>query len=65
MTQPLAVLHGSHEQLVNGAFFEELEMPTLWRGAVQYLENSGHAPHWEEPEAFNELIGAFVADVKS
>ena len=35
LKQPLAVLHGAKEQLVNGAYFAKLSMPTLWRGAVQ------------------------------
>ncbi len=59
---PLAVLHGANEQLVNGAYIETVNMPTLWRGAVQYVENSGHAPQWENPAAFNALLAAFVKD---
>ncbi|HEY1015567.1 MAG TPA: alpha/beta hydrolase [Herpetosiphonaceae bacterium] len=59
---PLAVLHGAEEQLVNGAYFDELAMPSLWRGAVQLIPGAGHAPHWEQPAAFNELLGAFMAD---
>lgn len=62
LTCPLAVLHGANEQLVNGAYIETVTMPTLWRGAVQYVENSGHAPQWENPEAFNALLAAFVTD---
>ena len=34
---PLAVLHGAEEQLVNGAYFASLTMPTLWRGAVHTI----------------------------
>jgi pimeloyl-ACP methyl ester carboxylesterase len=59
---PLAVLHGANEQLVNGAYIETVNMPTLWRGAVQYVENSGHAPQWENPPAFNGLLAAFAND---
>ena len=33
LTAPLAVLHGAEDQLVNGAYFATLAMPTLWRGA--------------------------------
>lgn len=63
LDRPLAVLHGEHEQLVNGDYFNDLEMPTLWRGAVQIIHGSGHTPHIEEPEQFNELLGAFVDEV--
>lgn len=57
---PLAVLHGAEEQLVSGAYLAELAMPTLWRGAVQVIPGAGHAPQWEQPAAFNALLGAFV-----
>lgn len=59
---PLAVIHGAEEQLVNGAYFATLAMPNLWRGAVQVINGAGHAPHWEQPEAFNALLSAFVAE---
>ena len=40
---PLAVLHGAEDQLVNGAYFASLTMPTLWRGSVQTIPGAGHA----------------------
>lgn len=60
LKQPLAVLHGAQEQLVNGAYFETLTMPTLWRGRVQVIEGAGHLPQWEQADTFNALIDAFV-----
>ncbi|HUC64950.1 MAG TPA: alpha/beta hydrolase [Stellaceae bacterium] len=62
LRQPLAVLHGADEQLVNGGYFAGLSMPTLWRGAVQRIADAGHAPHWEQAGAFNALIDAFAED---
>ena len=63
LDRPLAVLHGAREQLVNGAYFQTLRMPTLWRQSVQVLPDAGHAPQWEEAAAFNALLAAFVTDV--
>lgn len=60
---PLAILHGAQEQLSNGAYFESVEAPTLWRKSVQVIERAGHAPHWETPDEFNALLAAFLADV--
>ena len=62
LSQPLAVLHGAKERLVNGAYYGKLTMPTLWRGAVQRIDSAGHAPQWETPVAFDALIEAFAAD---
>ena len=63
LTVPLAVVHGAEDQLVNVDYIRSLEMPTLWRGEVQIIEDAGHAPHWERPERFNALLADFVADV--
>ena len=60
---PLAIFHGKEEQLVNEAYLSKLTMPTLWRGEVQVINGAGHAPQWEQPEEFNRLLEAFVADV--
>jgi pimeloyl-ACP methyl ester carboxylesterase len=62
LKSPLAVLHGAEEQLINGTYFDGLKMPTLWRGSIQTIADAGHTPHWEQPEAFNALLEAFVED---
>ncbi len=59
LKQPLAVLHGADDQLINGSYFASLTMPTLWRGSVQTIANSGHTPQWEQAVQFDALIDAF------
>ncbi len=65
LSAPLAVLHGEQEQLVNGDYIRSLNMPTLWRGAVQMISGAGHAPQWEQPEQFNALLAAFLQEATS
>ncbi len=60
---PLAVFHGSGEQLVSDAYIRRLTMPSLWRNEIQVIAAAGHAPHWEQPEAFNARLDAFMTDV--
>jgi len=62
LKKPLAILHGEHEQLVSLPYLQGVAAPTLWRGAVQLIADSGHAPHWEQPAAFNALLEAFIKD---
>ena len=62
LTQPLAILHGERERLINAAYFADLALPTLWRGAVQTIEGAGHAPQWEKAVTFNGLVEAFARD---
>lgn len=59
LKQPLAVLHGADDQLINGGYIASLTMPTLWRGAVQTIANSGHTPQWEQAAQFDALLDAF------
>lgn len=62
LTQPLAVLHGGRERVVNGDYIASVPMPTLWRGAVQTIAEAGHTPHWETPDQFDVLLGAFLRE---
>ncbi len=59
---PVAILHGADDQLVSAAYLASLEVPTLWRGAVQTIPGAGHAPQWETPDAFDALLTAFVEE---
>lgn len=59
---PLAVVHGVRERVVRRGYFDQVSMPTLWRGAVQEIAGAGHAPQWETPERFNELLADFALD---
>ena len=63
LTVPVAVLQGEAEQLVNPAYLAALNIPTLWRGAVQVIPGAGHSPHLETPEAFTGLLTAFLEDL--
>lgn len=63
LSVPLAIVHGEQEQLVNGQFYDTLTMPTLWRQSVQVIGDAGHAPHWEQPAAFDQLVSAFAEDL--
>lgn len=63
MELPLAIFHGGEELLINIDYIEKLDIPTLWREEVQIIGEAGHYAHWEQPDAFNELLIAFIEDV--
>jgi pimeloyl-ACP methyl ester carboxylesterase len=63
LPQPLAILHGEGEQLVNLAYLQKLTVPTLWRRTVQVIPGVGHALHQEAPETFSGLLEQFIADL--
>ncbi|MCC9307219.1 alpha/beta hydrolase [Kitasatospora sp. RB6PN24] len=63
LDRPLAVLHGREEQLVSLAYLESLELPRLWRGAVQVVEGAGHSLQLEAPEALAQLLTEFAEEL--
>jgi pimeloyl-ACP methyl ester carboxylesterase len=63
LSQPLAILQGQDEQLVNLDYLRTLSVPTLWRHEVQLIPGAGHAPHQETPEAFTAILRDFLADL--
>lgn len=61
LPQPVAILHGEGEQLVNLDYLRQLTIPTLWRGQVQLIPGAGHAIHQEAPTEFADLLEQFIA----
>lgn len=61
---PTVIAHGARSQLypVETSLFLEARLPDARRAG---FERSGHAPHLEEPEAFNQLIKEFAADLSA
>jgi pimeloyl-ACP methyl ester carboxylesterase len=62
MPAPLAIVHGTEDAILNGAYFSEFPLKGLWRGGVQLLRGAGHASHWEEPGAFDALLSEFAQE---
>ncbi|UGA43811.1 alpha/beta hydrolase [Bradyrhizobium quebecense] len=60
---PLAIVHGSEEQMVDLGYLQRLPAPTLWRGQVQVIDGAGHATQWERAEAFDRLVDAFASSL--
>lgn len=60
--QPTLVVHGARSQLY-GAETAHYLTSTLPHARALAFENSGHAPHMEEPERFNAVIRDFAASL--
>ena len=63
LRQPLAILQGDGEQLVNLGYLRTLTAPTLWRGEIQLIPGAGHAPQQEVPAEFAALLAEFITDI--
>lgn len=64
LSRPVAIFHGKEERLVNIEYLKNLDIPTLWRKAVQIIPGAGHSPHIEQAKRFNKLLEEFIEDVK-
>ncbi|MGE3396574.1 MAG: alpha/beta fold hydrolase, partial [Sphingomonas sp.] len=57
--QPALIVHGGQSQLYGAATAAHLAA-SLPDARIVRFERSGHAPHLEEPDAFNRLVSEFV-----
>ncbi len=60
--KPLAVVIGSKDGFVDQAFLSSLAYRNLWGGKVTVIEGQAHAPFWEAPDEFNDLLGRFLKE---
>ena len=59
---PVALVNGREEPFIRLGYLDTLAGPTLWHGVPLVIEEAGHAPFWDQPAAFNELLAGFAAD---
>ena len=59
---PVALVNGRDEPFVRLSYLDTLAGPSLWHGVPLVIEDAGHAPFWDQPGEFNQLLGAFAGD---
>lgn len=59
----LAVVNGKDEPFVDVKWVrEEVKYGRLWKGHCVELDDRGHAPFWEDPDQFNEILHEFMQE---
>ncbi len=61
---PVALVNGRDDPLLRLGYLDTLAGPSLWHGVPLVLEEAGHAPFWDQPEIFNELLETFAGDAE-
>lgn len=56
----LCIVHGEREPFVRLSYLQALNCGKLWRQRVHIIPQAGHAPHWETPAAFNQILLDFL-----
>ena len=60
---PVAFVNGEHEKILRLSYLNGLRCPTLWEGQSHLVEGAAHSPFFQQPDAFNALLGRFADDV--
>lgn len=58
---PIAVIHGAFDSLTSLGYMRALEWRNLAGGAPFVVDGAGHAPHWDKPDHFNDILLRFLA----
>jgi pimeloyl-ACP methyl ester carboxylesterase len=56
----VCVVHGEREPFVRLDYLASLTYRALWRKRIFVIPGAGHAPHWQQPERFNEILLDFL-----
>jgi pimeloyl-ACP methyl ester carboxylesterase len=62
---PIAFINGADDPLLKLKYLLDIDVPALWRQTCQTIDKAGHACFRDQPEAFNTLLSAFLADIDS
>lgn len=60
---PIAIVNGASEPVARLSYLAGLNYRSLWGGICHIIPEAGHAPFWDQPEVFNDLLARFAADV--
>jgi pimeloyl-ACP methyl ester carboxylesterase len=58
---PIAVIHGANDRLTNLQYTQSLPWRGIWGGSPFVVDGAGHAPHWERPHNFDDILLRFLA----
>jgi pimeloyl-ACP methyl ester carboxylesterase len=61
---PIAVVNGAQEQFVNLDYLDTIKWGNLWRGECVRLDGLHHAPFWEDPQRYEQVLVEFLQDVE-
>jgi pimeloyl-ACP methyl ester carboxylesterase len=57
---PVAIVNGVAEPFVRLAYLDGLSRGSLWHGEPLLVADAGHAPFWDQPDTFNQLLADFA-----
>jgi len=62
LRKPVLITHGAEDAIVRVAAVEQ-HRALISHAEVDIMQRAGHAPFWDDAEAFNQRVGAFCEGV--
>jgi pimeloyl-ACP methyl ester carboxylesterase len=53
-------VHGADEPFVRLDYLQAIKYRALWNKSIHIIAGAGHAPHWQCPSVFNDLLSEFL-----
>jgi pimeloyl-ACP methyl ester carboxylesterase len=60
----VAVVNGAEEQFISLDWIDGIRWKKLWKGKCLRLKGLHHAPFWEDPATFEEVLVEFMKDTE-
>lgn len=60
---PLAIINGAREPFARLDYLDSLDYSNLWDGRCHIVDDCGHAPFLEQPEAFDRLLLRYLREI--
>lgn len=58
----VALIHACEDALVRRDYFDRLDLSNVWKGKLIEIADSGHSPHLEQSDVFNQLLYEFACE---
>lgn len=58
---PVAIVNGASDPFLRLSYLDGIRQGSLWHGTPIQIANAGHAPFWDQPGAYNQLLAEFAA----
>lgn len=60
---PVAMINGEDDPIIRRSYLEHLAYRELWGGRCHFIPGADHAPFWQQPVLFNQLLHRFMRDL--
>jgi pimeloyl-ACP methyl ester carboxylesterase len=61
---PVCIVNGDEEPFLRLSYLDKLKISDLYKGKALRISGAGHAPFWDRPSEFNDILDNFVSSTR-